>query len=189
MQFDGMSSKRCRDLEEEFFYRVNQELIQKLRSKAETRKGRERLAQVTGITDQCLLDELLDAGIHAETLVALALVPLIHLAWADGVVDPNERAAILKAAAAAGIGRETVSFQLLSKWLRHGPRPGVFVAWRKYTAAMKRLLEPEKLQELKEDIARRARGIAAQSSSILGIKTIPEAKASVLKEIEGAFDG
>jgi len=38
-----------------------------------------------------------------ETVLALQLVPLAAVAWADGKIEPREREAVLKAAAAQGI--------------------------------------------------------------------------------------
>ena len=46
-------------------------------------KSREALAAATGFTDEALLNELIDSGITATTLVALAMVPLVMVAWSD----------------------------------------------------------------------------------------------------------
>ncbi|MEZ6092963.1 MAG: hypothetical protein R3C03_01815 [Pirellulaceae bacterium] len=44
------------------------------------------------------LGALVAVGVNGETLTSLGLVLLIHVAWADGVIQPEEKKAILKAA-------------------------------------------------------------------------------------------
>jgi len=179
---------RARDLEEEFFYQRNQELIHKLRERGKTEEGRRRLGQVTGIADEAVLNALFDAGIQAETLVALTLAPLVQVAWADPIIDSAECDEILKAAQAAGVSKETTCYRLLSDWLQQKPGPKLFVVWEQYIAELKKVLEPEKLQQLKNDIMGRARGIAKATGGFLGIGKISDAEAAVLKEVEQAFD-
>jgi hypothetical protein len=97
------------------------ELIHRLREEARTEQGRRRLGGVTGNTDQAVLDELLHAGIRTETLVALSPIPLVHVAWADPIIDADERDEILKTAEARGAGKSTASHLLLSSWLEQKP--------------------------------------------------------------------
>ena len=54
-------------------------------------KLREQLASATGFQDPELIDHLVDRGFEPTTLTALALVPMVFVAWADGTVTPSER--------------------------------------------------------------------------------------------------
>jgi len=188
MPSEDMLARRARALEYEFFYHREKELIRRLGEKAKTDAGRRRLGKITGIGDQAVLNELMDAGIQAETLVALTLAPLVQVAWADPIIDSDKCDEILKAAQAAGVGKETASYHLLSGWLQQKPEAKLFAAWKQYIAELKKTLEPAKLQQLKDDITRRAREVAKKTGILLGIARIPDAEAAVLKEVEQAFD-
>lgn len=187
MASKDMFAERERALENEFFYRVDQELIRKLKEKAETEKGRERLTQVTGISDQTLANELLEAGIRAETLVAFTLAPLVLVAWADRIVDIREREAVLEAARGAGLTEGTASYQLLSDWLHQKPNEKLFTAWKHYVQELRKIWDSEKVQQLHDDVTRRARDIAKTTGGILGFGGISDAEEAVLCEIEQAF--
>ena len=184
-----MFTLRASALEDEFFRRVDQELIHKLRQREETEKGRQRLQEVTGIAERPVLDELLGAGIHAETLVALTLVPLVQVAWADRSMHSAERQAILESCEAAGVVKGTPSHQVLTDWLRKKPGVGLFVAWKNYIAELRKVLEPERYRQLRQDITQRARDIAEEAGGILGIGRVSDAEDAVLEEVARALDG
>ena len=94
---------RRKGFEAEFFRRQEAALLQRLRDEEARRSARQALAAASHITDEVLLDQLAALGIKPETLVALSLVPLVEIAWADGTVQASERQAILETARAAGL--------------------------------------------------------------------------------------
>lgn len=181
-------AKRERGLENEFFYRVDQELIRKLKEKADSEKGRDQLRQVTGISDEPLLHELLEAGIRAEMLVALTLVPLVQVAWADRKMDSHERDAILEAAADSGLVKNSASFQLLTEWLHQKPSEELFTAWKHYVQELAKTGKSGQIQQLHDKVTRRAREVAQRAGGILGFGRISKAEELVLSEIERAFE-
>src|SRR5690242_3342880 len=75
---------RERALEDEFFRREDQRLLEHLGALRVAASTREALAKASGITDPVLLDMLVAHGIKAETVAALSFVPLLEVAWADG---------------------------------------------------------------------------------------------------------
>lgn len=180
--------KRETSLENEFFHRVDQVLIKELQQQAERAEGRERLVQMTGIQDDAVLREMLDAGIRAETLVAFSLVPVIRVAFADRVMDTAEREAVLKAAANVGITPETASHQLLSTWLDNKPDESLFEAWKHYVQALCHVAGTTRFEELKDTAIRRAREVAEAAGGFLGLHKISAAEQAVLDEIETVFD-
>ena len=179
--------ERERGLENEFFHRMDQELIRRLKEKASTEKGRADLVEVTGISDATLLNELLDLGIRSECLVALSLVPLVQVAWSDGGVSSQEREAILQAAADKGLNDTTESYHLLVSWLDHKPEEKLFSAWRHYIAAIAAQLNPQQLQKLKTDVVHRTRTVAEAAGGILSIGAISKNEQAALNDIEQAF--
>ncbi len=83
----GFLTERGRVLEEEFFHKENQRLLKQLRQMKKMEESKEALAETSGISDDAILQSLLELHIDAQTLAALALVPLIVVAWADGYLD------------------------------------------------------------------------------------------------------
>jgi len=70
-----------------------------------------------------------------EKLAALALAPLVEVAWADGHVTPAEREAVLEAAKALGLGqRSEFCRSTLRRWLNEAPPTAALEQWRSLLA-------------------------------------------------------
>jgi hypothetical protein len=82
----------ARTLEDAFFNKENARLLEQLKGK----QKREALREMVKVEDETFLDRLIELGIGPETVLALTLVPLIAVAWADGTLDGRERDAIIK---------------------------------------------------------------------------------------------
>ncbi len=66
-----------------------------------------------------------------ERLAALALAPLVEIAWADGVVTPGERQGVLEAAKAFGLDQNSEFCRTtLRRWLHEAPQTEALSAWR-----------------------------------------------------------
>ena len=85
---DGFLEERRRALEESFFHKRNADLMQQLKVDLEREAKRKKLATVSGIVDETLLNRFIDLKMEANTVAALALVPLVRVAWADGKLEP-----------------------------------------------------------------------------------------------------
>jgi hypothetical protein len=179
---------RRKALEEEFFAKQNQRLLQQLREAAAAQARKAALAAASGISDDAVLEQLAAAGLSSETVAALSLVPLVEVAWADGKLDAKERSALLTAAEQAGLGREHASYQLLEAWLTERPSPALLAAWKAYVAALSRALDAQAKQALQQDLLGRARQVAEAAGGFLGLgKRISRAEQAVLAELEQAF--
>ena len=93
---------RRRALEESFFARQNNQLLEQLRSETAAAERLQQLSTVSGIEDSATLQQLLEADIHPETFAAVSLIPIVQVAWSDGKLDDKERTSILTAAAEQG---------------------------------------------------------------------------------------
>lgn len=189
----GSFSGRRRELEEKFFLQRDMELLQSLREKAASEKRKEALATASGITDDDLLDQLIELDVSAETVAALFLVPLIAVAWADGSIDTAERQAVLGAAEQKGIQKNHPGYQLLESWLNQKPDIELVSVWKGYAAALSQTLHEaakDALKDaLKEDLLRRARAVAEATGGLLGLgNRISKSEQAVLDELEQAFD-
>jgi len=176
--------RRRRALEDAFFNKYNEELLAKLRAKEEAKHKKHGLAAKTGIKDEKVLDDLLGAGVEPETLAALALAPLVLLAWRDGVLTDHERAAILRAADEQGVPHTSTAYHLIEKWLDERPGDELVAAWKGYVEALRRNLSPEAYAALRKDILDRTRAVARSAGSFLGITRVSEEAKELLARIE-----
>ena len=179
--------ERGRALEEAFFNRENEALLERLRGEKAKETTRDQLARASGLTDSALLDRLLELGVDAETLAALSLAPLVSVAWADGKLDAPERKAILDAADGRGIRQGSPTFELLQGWLATRPGPELQSAWMDYARVVLEELG-EVRQGLERDVLGLARGVAEAAGGLLGFgNKVSDAEARVLAELETAF--
>jgi tellurite resistance protein len=154
----------ARTLEDAFFTKENARLLEQLKGK----QKREALREMVKVEDETFLDRLIELGIGPETVLALTLVPLIAVAWADGTLDGRERDAIIKAAEEKGVSPETAGHQLLETWL------GI---WETFT--------DEERQRMRERTLDWALAVAEASGGFLGvISKVSPAERVVIKELE-----
>ncbi|MBX3416438.1 MAG: hypothetical protein KF851_02450 [Pirellulaceae bacterium] len=185
---DDSLQKRGHALEELFFQKQNQMLLEQMRKQLENEAIRETLVQVTGIEDVKVIDHIAEAGITGESIVALSLVPLLFVAWADGVVQPNEKEAILKAAAETNIDQGSLAYQLLESWLKHEPAHDLLDAWKEYIREVRRVANVTAFNQIKATVLRRADDVAKSAGGFLGMAAISVSEQKVLDELAQAFD-
>lgn len=178
----------ARSLEDAFFARENAKLLEEMRRRSALRDRRDALRQVIKGADDALLDRLLDLGVNAETVLAMMLLPLVRVAWADGAIDPKEREAIQKAAEQRGIHPGSPGHELLANWLDHQPGESTVAAWANYIKGTWPSLTSPERDELRERLLRLARGVAEAAGGFLGLGSkVSAAERTVLDEIEAAL--
>jgi hypothetical protein len=179
---------RKKALEEEFFRRQEEKLIAKLRDEEQQREARRALSEASGISDDAVLDRLIQMGIGARTLAPLSLVPLVEVAWADGKLDPRERDAVLAAAKEAGLDPTSPGYGLLETWLSTRPDAHLQELWAEYTRSLCAALAPEDRAALRDEILGRARRVAEAAGGFLGLGSkVSRAEEQVLNELVKAF--
>jgi hypothetical protein len=187
MSIEDFLAERRRGLEEAFFAKRNAELLANLKQNLATQEQKQALAAASGISDETVLNHLLDANIHAETIAALGVVPLLAVAWADGQLDDREKQSVLAACEAEGITPGSDCYLLLESWLRQPPSVELLTAWKDFISAAKVKLSPEALSALQDDVLGRATKIADSSGGLLGIHTISAEEQRVLEELKQSF--
>jgi len=180
---------RRQALEDRFFKDQEANKISLLRAKLAAKKNREELQSECGIDDAPILDALVKLAVGAQDLAALSLVPLIQVAWADGSVSDKESEAVLRAAAAQGITKDSHSYTLLESWLSNAPDAELFEAWTGYVEALRAQLEEEETTALRESIIGLAHDVAEAAGGYLGIGSVSQAEKAVLSAINEAFGG
>ena len=176
--------KREKALEDEFFHRVDEELRAELRRSMEQDRSREALAAATGLTDEDMLNGLVEAGFEATTLAALALVPAVFVAWADDTVTELEREAVLKAAHDRGISQDALASQMLEQWLDKRPPRSLWHTWKQYANSVAEKLSDTVAGVLTHNILHIATVVAEASGGVLGFGKISKAEQEVLDEIK-----
>jgi hypothetical protein len=179
-----------RSLEEAFFVKENARLLEQLRAKAQHEERRKALREVIQVQDEGLVDHLLELGLKPETVLAVTLIPLAMVAWADGSIEPREREAILRAAAQKGVVPGSVAGQVLENWLKH-PLDGELVeTWRQYIRTIWPSLTPSEREEVRKMGLERAREVAEAAGGFLGLGSrVSAQERAVIADLEQVLGG
>lgn len=181
-------ANRREALEEAFFARKNRELLEKRRAERAAEETEEALAVATGIQNPTLLGRLVEQGVNADTLVAISLIPLVAIAWADDTLEQEEKDAIFKAAGEAGITEGSAAAALLEHWLEEEPGPQLIETWRDYVQALIQTLDDDEIAELKKEVLDRAHDVAFAAGGFLGIGAVNWMEKRTLNELAEAFE-
>jgi hypothetical protein len=174
----------ARALEEAFFSKENARLLEQMREK----KQREALREVVQIKDEAFLDRLMELGINPETVLALTLVPLTAVAWADGILEDPERDAVIKAAEERGVTPGTAGHQLLENWLRRRPDPVLFEAWKQYVQGIWGTFTDEERRRMRATTLDWALAVAESAGGFLGLTSkVSESERAVIEELENVL--
>jgi hypothetical protein len=179
--------KRASALEDEFFHRIDQKLVERLRQQHDREVDENALTIATGIADRSLLDELISLEITSKSLIAFSLFPAIYVAWADGHVETAERKAVLKSATQLGVISESAAYQLLQSWLRTKPSPELFRAWVDFIHALRPTLSPKAFRELHEGVIGRSRKVAGAAGGIFGIHKVAKSEHAAIEKLHTVF--
>lgn len=158
-----------RKLEEEYFLRMEQELIANMRRSRKAEAERRQLAEALGIEDEVVLRDLQNLGYTCESASLLPLIPLIQVAWAEGYVSNLERRFILEIARSHGIERGSGADQKLGQWLDHRPTEEFFETSLRAIAALLQTLTQEQREVGRRDLISFCAGTAAASGGIMGL--------------------
>ena len=184
MKDEHLLKKQAKDLEETFFAKENERLLRELRQKAKTDEKRKALSAVVKAKDPAIIDHLLELGVGPESILAVGLVPLAAVSWADGRLDDKERKSILKAASERGVDPGSANYTMLEVWLKEKPSQQLMDAWKKYARAIwEELTEHEKIL-MRESVVGKAREIAESAGGFLGVASITPQEKALLEELE-----
>ena len=180
----------ARALEDAFFARENARLLAELRAEARKAERRQAMRDVISIEDEALVDHLLELGLGPETVLAVTLVPLALVAWADGSIQPQEREAILKAASDKGIHPGSLAWQMLESWLSKRPDPKLVEAWKRYVQSIWPSLTAKEHDEIRAISLERAGHVAEAAGGFLGLTSkISAAEQAALDEMARLLAG
>jgi len=185
---DFLGDRRA-SLENAFFAEQDAALRRRMAQSESTKVKKAALSEASGIKDDAVLDTLLGAGVTGETLLAMSLVPLVAVAWADGSIDRKEHAAIMSAAESAGVDRASPNHELLNGWLAKKPSRELVNTWKQYVSALIGTMDEKSRQTLKDELLGRAETVAKAAGGFLGLTGgMSEEERQVLQDLRAAFE-
>lgn len=153
-------SEREHWLEEEYFRKQDQLLIEQLHQRKAKEDDRQQLAEITGLKDEEAITALQDLGYTSDTIELLHMLPLVEVAWAGGAVTDKHRKTILKIARMRGIQANSASAEKLLRWLDEKPSEKLFEASLHTIRVILESLPPEEQEYQREDLLTRCNQIA-----------------------------
>ncbi len=113
------------DEEERYFRAAEAEARKKMRAELERNakalEEHRKIAQSVGTEDHSLAERIKELGFDGESAPVFDLLPLVHVAWADGSVQKGERVAILDILKARGIQPGSPGWVLMESMLEERP--------------------------------------------------------------------
>jgi hypothetical protein len=155
--------------EAQYFQKKDQELVEALRKVFHKKFDKHEIREATGVTDEELLDRLVDIGVNGEMLLAFQLLPIVEVAWADQKPDEKTVRAVLEAGETHGVAKGSKGREMLERRLTLGPAEDLRKIWFHYAEALKKALTPSQLAEFREDLLGMCRRVAEASGGILGL--------------------
>lgn len=111
------------DNEDSYFQKRDQEIRQQLREQLSKNAGQ---LQDEAAAKLSLAERIAALGFTGEKLKVFDLLPLVHVAWADGSVSRKERAAVLDIVRARGIEPGSEAFRTVESLLEERPSQTFF---------------------------------------------------------------
>ena len=179
--------ERGKALEEAFFAKKNRELLEQVKIDLDTETQRDALKAATGVTADTVLDSLIGIGVNSESLAALAIAPMILVAWADGSISDKEREAVVSAAEKAGVEADSTASKLLSSWLEEKPSDELADTWKEYVGAVKLKLPAGDQVKLGEQILARCQTVAESAGGFLGLGSISAKETALLEMLKSTL--
>lgn len=179
---------RAKTLEDLFFLEQDRILMEQFHRMEKMKETKESLAKVSGITNDDVLQKLVDLNIRPDVVATLALAPLVVMAWADGEIDEKEKAAVLKAAGEC-FAQDSPDLTILKQWLEHKPGPQLLVAWKHYVKGLCEQMTHSQKAAIRTGILGHACRVAQAAGGFLGLgNKISEAEQKMLEQLDAAFE-
>lgn len=111
--------------EEKYFQAENHAKREAIRVKLDTAAhvaaGKRSLAASLNTTEHAVVDAITTLGFDADTGRVFDLLPLVHVAWADGRVSSKERATVMQVVERRGIATDSEAWHLMESLLEKRP--------------------------------------------------------------------
>ena len=157
------------DEEEKYIKQAESDQIARIRRKRQLealrQEERDGIAKVLHSSDD-VAEAALELGFDRETARILHLGPVIQVAWADGVIQEDERQKVLSMAENRGIDESSAAYEFLELLLEKKPSDLFFERTNQVIA---HLLERDASGLETEDVLERAREVAEAAGGFFGL--------------------
>lgn len=164
--------------EEKYFAEVEAQLRKELREELDRKAHHVAVAATLGTDDAAIAARVHELGFDGETARVFDVLPLVHVAWADGKVHREERTMILDLVAGRGIAPGTAAFRTIEALLEERPTD----TFLHESLELLRLVAHRSGRH--HDIVQQCIDIGAASGGILGLgRRITDAEREVIQTI------
>ena len=178
---------RGKALEEKFFHDKERKIVDALRTQAGRENAREAIAKYTGIKDASVIDGLVRHGISLETFVAIYIIPMVLVAWADGTIHEEQLEVMHNYLHQKNIKKGSAMFDLWTGWLKGRPTVELEEAWMSFMKAYVTQLEHSERQELKKAILGLSEDVADSAGGLFGLMAISAEEKEVMRRLDSVF--
>ena len=124
-----------------------------------------------------------------EKLAALALAPLVEVAWADGHVTPAEHAGVLEAAKRLGVDQYSEFCRTtLRRWLHNAPPTEALDRWRRLLGPFLEESESRTARKSEARLVEEARRIAKMDERPFDVGASLDASAGITDDEQRVLD-
>ena len=173
--------------EAQYFRRLDEKLLQKMRERAALDEVAQALADKLRVDNRELLNRVLALGLTRDTGTAILLAPLIQVAWAEGSVSARERKVIFEIAASLGVEAGSGAHAQLEAWLERRPSDALFETALEVMKAGLEVLpggeREERVRQIVDGCKRVAEATGGGLARLLGMHNIVGEEAAVLDAI------
>lgn len=142
------------------------------------------VASSIGVYDEGLCEEMLALGFDGDTAPFIGFIPMIQVAWADGVVDDKEQKKLRELSTARGVQEGTKEDQFIQGLISKRPSDDFF---KKSNEIIRRILAkfPEDIQATElETLSDFCVAVAAASGGVMGMgNKISKEERELMREI------
>jgi len=170
------------------FEKKNEELWQRLRDQIEEEHKIDHVSAATGIADKHLVGEMMsELHVTGKNLAAITMYPLVYVAYADRVMNSEERKVIEKLADEWNMPVGSPSREVLLDWMDSGPSEKGFEIWKEYMQATLPKMPEKQRTEMHQSIMQRCKAVAAAVGPLFSNPTT-KVEEKALQQVEEALE-
>ena len=174
-------------LEEAVFRNEKERLRERLHEERGRREARDTITPRCVESEGGLPDRPVSLGIRTDTVEALVVVPLGAVAWADGAIDPRERAAAHRAATSMGVADGSPGYAPLESWTHAKPAPELLESWQICIHEIGCELSANYRWHYEEQVMGKARAVAEPAGGFPGLARVSKSAEAMLATLGAAF--
>ncbi len=175
--------------EDEYFRRLDGELIEQARRHAHLEDEERRMSEASHITDHTVLGMLEKLGYDHTSIELFPLVPLVQVAWVDGSISAAERDRISAIARIRGVQASSPAGRQLASWLDQRPSEEFFRGTLLAMQAFLATLPEQHRNAARETLLHSCKDVAFASCGLRGWKDrICAAKRKLIQEMRTLLD-